>query len=1443
MAGTTVLLRRLDSDEEPLAKRLCIAQNVFQSSQLPIQRKEEAVINWFCKVAGKYRKKKKRDSVVGSGDDVLKLWSSLQTCVSSPHMQRLGVSDIRPSAKANLVKAISKHLERDLLPADHIAVLECAVALLEASSFQRYFRTNIPLCFNFVSLMLGSMSHLNSEHITLCVRCVSTIQAISRQTILRNDLCLTFLNVVLLPLITLLKSQGSQPSPLTIEIYKCIQQVLFPKASSDLPNFLNAIFKETKKVADPTANLPISEDQHQIAFRLLEVLREAKNVLAEDLFVSLIGTVFRAFVASQKSNSGPLIFKMTVVLSYLVGFHVKNTKCKALYVKLSESVAKAEKDLSLLSLNTFHAMVVIMAQWKIPLNGETCGLSFLNWLQMAVESLFPCPSHLSVGSSFLELMSILIKLNPLIVEPNVKNILVSITAKPLAVEEESFYSTFVSNLVGMYMKLNRIPNFTSILLTSLHDGFKKQHESNTLIMNQHAWLPSTVMEQLTQFATTMPSTSSISTLTILLDQFSNFGIQPHLQSLEKEFSNSRFIDLFLQCVCELFCSFLSGVRLLEQCTIFPARQGYCAFLKLLTEHLRSFGHLLLKAKTSNPAMLSTFLKMSYHWAAEALLIQQYADVGREELLASVETCLNEGTKSISGGGALSYLHSYLTCDEWNIIYNMAAQSNDENCKELLLNLDLQLLSAIRMFDASQSSNAKEVAKRASELLVQKLCSAKTEKLNRSTVLDIILISPLLTISDLVTLSDSIAICLIGCKNENSVSTLTSLLVEERLVACGLICSTLTSLKRCLKVSKRKKDENRGKLWMISKSVMGSLNSEMIIRAEIQNQPSSNEELELIISSIANTVEKSLVDLNEIHLIKEEYDFSDVSAHLQLLRLLPLAYLSPSHQAVLFISLLGVALDCNSLPSSPSKVEILKQIFDHLLLGMCLYERGMRVSPNFAGHLDYGVLISGLAHFVTYHNVGRRLLELVLGHALRHEQTQGQVLDKVALLKKKGKTNEPGKENLLVGSMLMQNLCEKKLKNVRSTKIPESVEESTSDPVEVLKRARNKLAKTFETLIEGNLVNPQEALHAFALTLDFNIKFGKGIDSIVKHLHNFTSAAVSFLVSNELSEQKAAETLLLVVFRNRNKLNEAMPKSLLKDVWLILSSFVNPSEVLVTAVFESASQDEMSFIADDLLQKTGKHTTIVTHAPLEEKPISNAMQFWLVLLKCHNLPAANNEVCIKAVRTLFERLPHLNIQQKQLLEFLRAVLSSSKVAMDMEMIDQCLSILHGVILPQTVKEFIPIATQYSSVLSALLLHRSSHTLDCIPSFLQLLQYFVKQLANQSKQTSDLSRSDGAQLAGVAFGVEKLLFALTKPERKKSFQRVAAYFLADIMTIFETITLCSAVKVHFQNMSYALISIIDDHAVKFLLRTMSSASNEIFKTLLDSYKKFHRFSGKV
>lgn len=86
---------------------------------------------------------------------------------------------------------------------------------------------------------------------------------------------------------------------------------------------------------------------------------------------------------------------------------------------------------------------------------------------MLVEGLFPLSPSLSVNLPFMELISTLVKLNPLIVEPHTKNILEVIFVKPLSDEEKPLYTTLVSNLLAMFMKLNRIPNFMNIFLVAL----------------------------------------------------------------------------------------------------------------------------------------------------------------------------------------------------------------------------------------------------------------------------------------------------------------------------------------------------------------------------------------------------------------------------------------------------------------------------------------------------------------------------------------------------------------------------------------------------------------------------------------------------------------------------------------------------------------------------------------------------------------------------------------------------------------------------------------------------------------------------------------------------------------------------------------------------------------------------------------------------------------
>lgn len=69
-------------------------------------------------------------------------------------------------------------------------------------------------------------------------------------------------------------------------------------------------------------------------------------------------------------------------------------------------------------------------------------------------------------------------------------------------------------------------------------------------------------------------------------------------------------------------------------------------------------------------------------------------------------------------------------------------------------------------------------------------------------------------------------------------------------------------------------------------------------------------------------------------------------------------------------------------------------------------------------------------------------------------------------------------------------------------------QSASDPVSRLKKARRKLTSSFEALIQSEAVNPGEALHAYALTLDFNLRFDKEVENLTPHLEKFCETAVS-----------------------------------------------------------------------------------------------------------------------------------------------------------------------------------------------------------------------------------------------------------------------------------------------------------------------------------------------
>ncbi|KAJ1520003.1 hypothetical protein ONE63_004234 [Megalurothrips usitatus] len=1336
MAGATALHRRLESDGEPLVKRLRFAQNAIQIA-LPIPRKDEVIMEWLCKVGEKLKKRSRRESITHSNEDVSKLWTTLETCLSALHKQVDGVHNLRQSTLSNIVKVLSKHLERSDLPLDErVLLLKCCSAVLKNHSFQKYFFSNIPSFSTFSCTVIKSLFELDRDHVKVCSSVVSSIHAAVRHN-WTITFCLKFrplfLDDILVPLIMLFKFQEKENSDLMDEITKFITMVLFTKKVSDFKDLFKEMSAKKHNTEDENylSNLEI---QHPIPFQLWKVFRDSKKTLDSNSFVNLFSLVFRSCVYScSKGDSDSMVFQMTVVLSYFVGFEIKNPNCKVPYSKLKELFGEPVLELSTVSVEVFSSMVKSLTELYPSLTGEISKFSFIDWFKMLVANIFPLASSLAVDVKFLKFMSDLMMLNPFILETSVRKVLGAIFARPFADGEKSEYSIFLSNLFSTFVKLRRVPAFLKAYISCLNDALKNQDVSANFPSGGDVWLPNQVTEAFSQFATTESSLTSIEILKLLVSDLSQNCLETYQQEVVP--TKNACKDTVLQCVSDLLCAFLRGVRLLDHCQSLQSRQSLCSILAELKVCLHSFGLLLLDDSKANESVAASFFNLSYSWGAVALLVELYADVGRDDLISSLGTNLKAGCENQTVGAILSLLHPYLTSDEWTRIYNLANTFENKICKDLLVKFDVQLLSSIKLSN-SPALISKEVAKRVCNGMVQKLTvEGDTSFIDHSALSDMILIVPLLDISDFKDLLDGLANCLVSISDSVSFFNITALLREERSMTCGIICSVLNNLRRVLKASKRKRNEAGGKLWKTSKAVLGKWDDEIIFQGEIKRDHDSSERLASLLSPMASIVEEALKSHSaEEQVAVEESELAKVLQHLHVLQSLPLACLSGHSQALVFISVLSLALDCCVLPASQSKDSILKAVFDHLLLG--LYERGKIESPKLENCIDHGILLNGLAPIAVNFNVGHRLLVLLLGQAVHQDQLQDQILDKIVLLSKRSSKQEPGKEDLLLGTLLLQELS------------PTSLQISTDSRLE---SARKKLVRSFEALFQHQLIKPEEWLHAYALTLGAKLVTNDNVDTLLPSLGNLLNKAASFLKSDKITEQNTAETLILLIFEHRHKLGDSIPSSFFENIWSVLLSLEVPSKTLLTTLYMHATKNEMSTIVENLLLATPQ---VYNEEKLSEKYSPNMIQFWLLLLQCPHLPSETYKISVKGIVALLDHLPSIKgLPHLQLLEFLSNVFSSSKVAMDKNVIDQCILILHGVSLPDTAQEFIPIANQYLPALSTLFMRHTAILMDLIPSFMQLLILFIKKLGYVSQQKFGTSPADADKLAKLAFGVEK------------------------------------------------------------------------------------------
>jgi len=227
------LLKRLNSDDYPLAKRLKLAETAFYTVDLPLVRKEDLLLEWLCKTCATNQH----------------AWNALNNCLKFDHI------NIRADVKRCLIDMLVQTLKNDLKDI-YEEVLKCCSLVLANNSMRQYF-TNKPKILGLLikTLLNNVLEHssygsvtqedqlfksckLSSTEIRAIINIIESLMQIYKQLITtKNELKLIFIQEILCPMCTLvdhtyIDTYVHDENLLAIAVYKCIQQLLLGKSRS-----------------------------------------------------------------------------------------------------------------------------------------------------------------------------------------------------------------------------------------------------------------------------------------------------------------------------------------------------------------------------------------------------------------------------------------------------------------------------------------------------------------------------------------------------------------------------------------------------------------------------------------------------------------------------------------------------------------------------------------------------------------------------------------------------------------------------------------------------------------------------------------------------------------------------------------------------------------------------------------------------------------------------------------------------------------------------------------------------------------------------------------------------------------------------------------------------------------------------------------------------------
>nr|CAD7262356.1 unnamed protein product [Timema shepardi] len=1013
-------------------------------------------------------------------------------------------------------------------------------------------------------------------------------------------------------------------------------------------------------------------------------------------------------------------------------------------------------------------------------------------LFIAAINLVEEPPKLHLSVECLEALSAVIRLNPLAIEPKMFEILGPIMmAKKNTPEVRWAYLSFLHCVLEMFTRLSRTQKFVTKLFPVLKNCMR---EKEVLDIPLEDILPAQFYKEFRSIMATLPSTQLISVMK---------GLTYHLNLEIEEYDVAS--KMYIQVMGSILSSFLCGTRVASGTVPVDIVAKFVNLMTELKETLARFAAATLCQEYDDGIMLC-LLDVCYSWGELHILLVHY-NLQQSLDLSQLDTSATN----------LAGLHNYLSSDQWNLIAQRVNNFGKTACKNKMNSLLIQKLQVLQLMSESRTSPEQFNVARYLVSGLNQTCSVKF--LPSMPVLSSLLSKDQLLhvakhlVQEIVADKDVCKQVIEALKHED--------IQEERSLMETMIFITLERIASLISKTKRRaKNPNTTGTFLRSFQVcFRNLNLESAFLDE------TNKEIILVLEKLGILVNKFCDKEDEFGSVNENnVDMTSLICYLNILKALPITYMTENIQLLVCLSAIAVGVYMQTVEAGS---EVIQTLFGDLLLN--LLEQTSLL--NLHSFLHIGWFMKWLAS----HDLGLekersdRLYTCLLSSNFK--QKDGVVKLKPLIHHLSVKDNCSMLQLRIISILLM-------------TLSKEGKRHSIKDDQDFKKLVVNPLSRLVLSAVRKGDTPTYEILDTYTGLLQIWLRRKKNLKMFGKvtvYVSNFFDCALAGLGDETESKVGGSAMFVSLLLKHRSRLSSCLPPNIVERAWtkLMTCSSDTFSQQRCRLFLEATNTKEFQQIMESLLDETRKTVSA------GDSRLETLVEWWKSVACCDTCPekaevrkSAMGAMCLVMLRVVKE--PSLLGGLIAVLGLEQELIKNTQVQLEPLMVDLCMESVFPMELCD-VAEFIRLWSSMVQVTRYLLTYRSVWVLDRLPSFLACYRHLVSSLAINSVVTRGLSPKEVDEIAVCALALSKLTKSMKK--HSKSFKRVCAYLVADLLHQLEQYTLHSSIKLHLTNCMYAILSMCDSYSADYLVRVLPPSTQLLFKSFYTKYKNFHKFTGKV